>query len=763
MSKFNRLFKLFSLTILVVLIGTITFLAVEQSDKTLSPYFFIESKYPDVDRMPLKSTSAEVNIAGVIADIKVTQIYKNEGTRTLEAIYVFPASTHAAVYGMKMTIGDRTIVANIEEREKARNEYKQAKSEGKSASLLEQERPNVFQMKVANILPGDEIQVELYYTELLIPTDNIYEFIYPTVVGPRYSNLSQKEAPSVDKFVKAPYQREGSIPSYDFNIGIYLSAGMPISSIKCETHKVNIEYDQLTSAKINLDQSETKGGNRDFVLKYELSGGKIESGILLYKGEEENFFLLMVQPPEHVETKDIPPRDYVFVMDVSGSMDGFPIEVSKRLLRNMISNLRSTDTFNVVLFAGDSTILSEQSLPATKENIQSAINIIENQHGGGGTELVPALKEAFNLIGSNDKSHTIVIVTDGFVSAEKEAFDVIRENLNKANSFAFGIGSSVNRYLIDGISKVGMGEPYIVENEEKAAIQSEIFRKYIASPVLTKINTSFDYLDVYDVEPPSIPDLFAERPIMIFGKYKGELKGRIYINGLAANNSQYTTQFIADDIKTNIHNKAIRYLWARHKLEILEDYNHFGENEERKNNIIQLSLKYNLLSPYTSFIAIDTQVRLDGEGKPVVVKQALPLPEGVSESSVGFSPMVINSVPFNRNYSQIAFLAPTSPNSEEKIKIDKISSDNKNLSPSLLRENIENKIATLKTCCGSIKKGKITIKLIIDRYGKINQTRIMKSNLSNSTINCLLEEFKKWKFGGLKIKNNLNVVISLSI
>jgi Ca-activated chloride channel family protein len=176
----------------------------ESADKTLSPYFLVKSDDPTVDQMPLQSTSATVDIAGVIADVKVKQVYKNEGQKPLEAIYVFPGSTRAAVYGMKMTIGDRTIVAKIEKRETARQQYEQAKQEGKSASLLEQQRPNVFQMNVANIMPGDLIVVELSYTELLVPTEGVYEFVYPTVVGPRYSNLPAAAAPGFGKMGRKP-------------------------------------------------------------------------------------------------------------------------------------------------------------------------------------------------------------------------------------------------------------------------------------------------------------------------------------------------------------------------------------------------------------------------------------------------------------------------------------------------------------------------------------------------------------------------------
>jgi len=236
--------------ILVILVGALFMMAAgplraqseENTDKTLSPYFFVKSDDPEVDQLPLESTRADVSISGVIADVKVTQVYKNNGKRPLEAIYVFPASTKAAVYGMKMTIGERIIIAKIREREKARQEYNQAKNEGKSASLLEQHRPNVFQMNVANIMPGDLIKVELNYTELLVPTDAVYEFVYPTVVGPRYVDQPAEESGFSQSWTGNPYLHEGKLPPYTFNISVDISGGLPIKEVTCTSHKIHVHY-----------------------------------------------------------------------------------------------------------------------------------------------------------------------------------------------------------------------------------------------------------------------------------------------------------------------------------------------------------------------------------------------------------------------------------------------------------------------------------------------------------------------------------------
>jgi Ca-activated chloride channel family protein len=608
---------------------------IPDTDKTLSPYFFVNSNNPNLDQLPLKATSAEVNIAGVIADVKVVQEYANEGKNPIEAIYVFPASTRAAVYSMKMTIGERTIEAKIAEREKARMDYEAAKQQGKSASLLEQERPNVFRMNVANIMPGDRIRVELRYTELLVPDNGEYEFVYPTVVGPRYSNQPTVTAPPREQWVSNPYTHEGEAPMYMFDIKCTLSTGMPVSDVLCTSHKTDITFDSPSDAVIRLVPAETKGGNRDFVLKYRLAGDKVQSGLLLYPGKDENFFLAMIQPPKQVKVSVIPAREYVFIVDVSGSMHGYPLDISKKLLRDLIGNLRPTDRFNVLLFSGASSLLDETSLLANQANIEKAISFIDNQQGGGGTELLPALNRALNLKGTEGFARSFVIATDGYVTVEKEAFDLIRKNMDKANFFAFGIGTSVNRLIIEGMAHVGMGMPFVITKPEDAEATALKFRQYIQNPVLTHIKANFKNFDAYDIEPLSVPDVFSERPVIIFGKYRGTPAGSITITGMNGE-GEYENSLLASTAKASESNAALRYLWARERIRTLSDYasTGYGGSDEYKPAIIELGLKYNLLTSYTSFLAIDNDIR-NKEGNSTTINQPLPLPEGVSDYAVG--------------------------------------------------------------------------------------------------------------------------------
>ena len=461
-------------------------------DRTLSPYFLVKSDSPTLDRLPLKATSAAVTISGVIADVTVTQRYRNEGKKPLEAVYVFPASTRAAVYGMKMTIGKRVIEARIKKRDEARRDYEQARNEGRSASLLEQQRPNVFQMNVANILPGDEIAVELKYTELLMPENRVYEFVYPAVVGPRYSNTQADSAPPSESWSANPYLHSGEAPPYDFDISVSLATGLPVRDISSPSHSVNTAFQGPARAQVLLDPSEKSGGNRDYILRYRLDGDNVQSGLLLYRGEQENFFLLMMQPPRRIAPEQIPGREYIFIVDVSGSMYGFPLDISKQLLANLIGGLRPSDRFNVLLFSGGSSLMSEESLPATAENVRRAIALLEGQRGGGGTEILPALKRALSLKKREQDSRTLVVVTDGYVTVEEEVFDLIRHNLDNANLFAFGIGTSVNRHLIEGMARTGMGEPFIIDKRETAQSRAERFRAMISAPVLTQVKVDFE-------------------------------------------------------------------------------------------------------------------------------------------------------------------------------------------------------------------------------------------------------------------------------
>ena len=622
--------------LLIALVLSQPALASEQSaaEHSESPYFAVQSDDPAVDRLPLKATKVEVRVLGVIADVRVVQQYRNEGTRALEARYVFPGSTRAAVYGMTVRLGDRELQAQIREKQKAQKEYQEAKSAGKTAALLEQHRENVFQMNVANILPGDVVDVELRYTELLLPTDGVYSFVFPTVVGPRYNGSAGSESDKAGPWASTPYLPEGEATRDTFSLAVELQSPVPLADIRSPSHKIELQQTTPSQARVSLGTEAGQSNNRDFILDYRLSGASFESGVLLSKGTDENFFLALIAPPAKVPSKMLVPREYIFVVDISGSMHGFPLDTAKRLLKNLVGSLRPVDSFNVLLFSGSSTMLADKSQAATPANIATALDMLDTQMGSGGTELLPALRKALAVPSDPERARSFVVVTDGFVSVERESFELVRNNLDKANMFAFGIGSSVNRQLIEGLARAGQGEPFVVLNEASADEQAERFRQMIDAPVLANPQVRFEGLDVYDVEPVALPDLFAQRPLVVFGKWRGEARGSLQVEGRGAAGPYRVEVPIKPEMALE-SNQALGYLWARHKVASLTDQETLEGGYVHSQAILDIGLKYSLLTPYTSFIAVDERVRNLDPAAAASVKQPLPLPQGVSNLAIG--------------------------------------------------------------------------------------------------------------------------------
>jgi len=595
----------------------------------LSPYFFIEGTDSANDRLPLKRSSADVQLNGFFASVQLSQRYRNEGTQPINATYIFPGSTHAAVNGMTMTIGERRIVAKIKEKRAARQTFDEARKAGKSASLLSQKRPNVFSMEVANIMPGDEVTVMLTYTEILSAEDGVYEFVFPGVVGPRYGGDAAHAGGEV-QWIQNPYLAEGTPDPVSYGINLELSSPLPISSLESTTHELITQWQDKQSVKLSLKDANS-AGNRDFILRYRLQNNQILTGMTHFESQGENYFLIVSEPPKRVMPEQIPARDYLFVVDVSGSMSGFPLDTTKDLMTRLLDKLNPSDRFNILFFAGGSAVLSSQPLAATPHNINRAIKMMNNQRGGGGTALYPALQRAFSMQRDENVSRNIVLVTDGYISAEERVFQLVDKQLHRNNLFAFGIGSSVNRFLIESIASVGRAEAFVVTNSADAARKSEQFVQYISAPALTNIGLEAKGVELYELEPAKLPDMLAQRPVMVIGKYRNATDdATITLTGVSGQGEQQWAFKLKDAEATD---STLPQLWARKRLERLYVVPS-GNKEELRERIVELGLQYSLLTRHTSFVAVDETVR-NTTGKAKEVKQPLPLPQGVSNRAVG--------------------------------------------------------------------------------------------------------------------------------
>lgn len=612
-----------------------------ETDRTEAPYFTVEGVDGGrVDAFPVKRTAVKATVSGIIAEVEVVQVYANEAEVPLEAVYVFPGSTQAAVQGLEMRIGERVIRAQIQEKTAARAGYEKAKAEKKNTTLLEQERPNVFKMSVANIAAGAEVEVRLTYTEVLRPTERVYEFVFPTVVGPRYAGAGGKQ----EAWVGNPFLKEGTATPMAFEFEMSLNAGMAVQSLTCATHEAEVKFNHATAAEVKLKAGAT--ADRDVVVRYQLADAKVATGLLLEKGAEENFFLLNVQPPARVTPAQIPAREYVFIVDVSGSMDGFPLRTAQLLMADLIGGLRAKDRFNVMTFASGSELMAERSVKADAEAVRQALDLVRNKRGSGGTELLPALNRALALPHEEGMARCVVLVTDGYISVEAEAFDLMRERLGEAAFFTFGIGSSVNRHLLEGLAHIGGGEPFVVLNESAARSEAKRFMQYVSAPVLTHVKLAFEGFATEEVQPMVVPDVYADRPVMVAGKWKGEARGRIKVSGLAAGRPYEAWIDVAGEAAKPgaMGNPALRSYWARERVRELGDYAGLSGREKNRTQteVTALGLKYGLLTEYTSFLAVDERSQPELLAQTTVpVTQPLPIPHGVSQSALGSSTISI--------------------------------------------------------------------------------------------------------------------------
>ena len=643
---------------LLYLATVYTFLTLAmRAETTAAPYFHIAASGDAAgESLPLKSSKANVVIDGTIARATLEQTYANNGDKPIEAIYVFPASTRAAVHGMTLTTGGKTIAARIREKSVAKAEYESAKSQKKTAALLEEHRPNVFQMSVANILPGDDIKIRVEWSETVPAVDGTYEFVLPTVVGPRDGHGTSEAA---ETWTANPHLHQGKASAAGFELALSLNTALPLAEVVCPSHPVKIEFKSKTAADTTLvTHSGEEAANRDFILRWKLGQDRVDAGLLLHRGESENHFLLQVEPPKRLTPDLIPPRDYVFVLDVSGSMSGFPLNVAKDLLRDLTKVLRTEDTFNIVTFSGGNEVFSEQAVRSLPEEVERARAFIDKHQAGGGTELGEALQRAMDLPGGEGRARSVVVVTDGFIGFDKEVIGLIRSHLGTSNLFAFGIGTSVNRSLIEGMARAGQGEPFIVTQPAEVKDTATRFRDLISSPVLAKIRVTSEGCELSGIEPSPHPDVFANKPLIITGKWSGEPKGRIIVRGIAGNGEAFEKVIdLAEAAAKGLDHPALPVLWARERVRRLEDDQTRWDvgrgstpvitDPETVREITSLGLSYSLLTSYTSFVAIDETPR-NFEGAAFTVKQALPLPKGVSDAAVGSpaAPIVVNgSVP----------------------------------------------------------------------------------------------------------------------
>ena len=636
----------------------------------------ITQKDGGVVECPLKHTDVEAVISGFIARVKVTQTFHNPLDEKIEAVYVFPLPHKAAVDDMTMVVGDRRIVGLIQRRAAAREIYEAALAQGATAALLEQERPNIFTQSVGNIAPGQEVLIEISYLDVLEYDMGTYEFHFPMVVGPRYipggatstippvppelhgkvGELDKTRvvegpdkpkgtgwAPDTDRVPDAsritpPVLKPGFRNGHDVSLSLELDAGVPIQNIESANHKATIAKTGATAARAALDPGDTIP-NKDFVLRYGVVGEKPAMAVLPYADLSGNgYFMLMIQPKEDEKLKQMPPREIVFLVDVSGSMRGDPTAKVKEEMSSLLKLCKTADTVQVITFASRANKLFEAPVPVTQDNITKALDFMNAQQGGGGTEMLKGVKMAINEPVDPERLRIVIMLSDGFIGNEAEIMaEVGRSCGDKIRFWCIGIGSSPNRFLIDGVARQGGGMSKVLELGGNASELAEEIMLRIHRAQLANISIDWGKHIVYDTYPAKVPELWAERPVIIFGRYDPDVayggrfdKATIEISGEVEGEPTSWSLDVTLPGTAPDH-EVLAKVWARRRIEDLMQSVYYGYSPEVEEAVTAIALDYSLMSQYTSFVAVDetTAKNLKEPARPPRrMLVPVPIPEG---------------------------------------------------------------------------------------------------------------------------------------
>ncbi len=586
--------------------------------------------------LPLKHTTVEAAVNGYIASVEVIQKFNNPYDSKIEAVYMFPLPQNSAVNEFIMVIGERRIRGIIREREEAKKIYVAAKRQGYTASLLTQERPNIFTQKVANIEPGKNIDIHIKYFNTLNYRDGWYEFVFPMVVGPRFNPpgstngigaVARGRHGASGQKNEVQYLKPTERSGHDIDLSVTLNTGVAIEDIACVNHGFKKEGDEPGRCKIAIAQND-RIPNKDFVLRYRVAGKRIKSNLITHKDKDgEKYFTLMLYPPANLKSLERQPVELIFVLDCSGSMRGQPINQAKAAIRKGLGRLNPQDTFQIIRFSNNASQLGPRPLEATQENIQKGLAYLSGLNSTGGTKVIEGIKAALDFAHDENRLRFVCFLTDGYIGNDAQIIGEVHKRISNSRIFSFGVGSSPNRYLMNRMAKLGRGAVgYLSLHDDGAEVMDQFFNS-ISHPAMTDIKVDWGAMKVKDHYPARIPDLFVGRPVILTGRYEGDLPAELRVNGRSgAENTQVLIK--AGAPAAGMANKAIASVWARMKIADLADRSTYTPNMELPSQIKEIALNYSLMSNFTAFVAVDSSRRTEG-ARGTTVTQVLPVPEGV--------------------------------------------------------------------------------------------------------------------------------------
>lgn len=622
--------------------------------------FCVSPSRPDAVAAALKHTAVRASIVGPAAKVDVTQTFENPFSEKIEAVYVFPLPENGAVTEFVMTIGQRRIRAVVRERAEAERIYQQAKSQGYTASLLTQERANIFTQRVANIEPGKSLDIAITYYHTVAEVDGSYQWVFPMVVAPRFNPpgsggagvgaVTQGDRGASGQRTEvqylAPEQRNG----HDIDVRVDLEAGVPVESVRCGSHVARIQHVSGSRAMVELTKND-RVPNKDMVVEWKVSGAYAKGGLVYgpgrpggdeagWNGGDESFVLMLV-PPESRERLQRAPLEMVFVVDRSGSMEGAPIAQARAAVKRGLERLRPGDSFQIIDFAQSASTLGSRPLEATPENIRRGQEFVAGIDAKGGTYMMTGLKAALAFPHDAERLRYVTFLTDGLIGNETEILNAQALNLGESRIFSFGVGSAPNRYLMDMMAKLGHGvSAYVSINdpESSGASTMDLFFDRIERPVLTDVRIDWNGASVSEVTGGAsgrLPDLYTGRSVVVAGKVRGGFSRAIRVMGNAGGKT--VTMEVQPTKAAADGGRSVAAIWARQKLTDLEERSlvEGWDGVRYADAVKRVALENGLVSQFTALVAVDSSVRTSGTSG-VSVAVPVPVADGVRyDTTVG--------------------------------------------------------------------------------------------------------------------------------
>ncbi|HEU5181625.1 MAG TPA: VIT domain-containing protein [Candidatus Polarisedimenticolia bacterium] len=580
----------------------------------------------------LAGTRVRTWITGPVAHVEVTQTWENSNDQPVDGLYIFPLPENAAVNDMTLTIGERTIQGEMRRRDEARQAYEQARREGRTAALLDQERPNVFAQRVANLAPRQRIEVKIAFDYEIRCAEGACEYSFPTVVGPRFIPARQTDPGEI----APPIVSEGSHARQRFSMTVSLEAGVEAHELQSPSHRISITPFGKGGQRVTLAAEEKEIPNRDFKLRWKVGSGEPEVGVLAWRdpggSDPSGVFTLILQPPADFDTASAAPRELVFVLDCSGSMSGVPLEAAKGVVRRSLGAVRPEDTFQILRFSDATSGMGSRPLAPTRDNLRKALAYLDSLQGEGGTEMILGIRAALDFPKDPRRLRIVAFLTDGYIGNESEILKEVRSRLGEARLFAFGIGSSVNRYLLEGLAEEGRGEAAFLGPRETPDEMVQRFTRRIDAPVLTDVHISWRDLEVTDTIPERAPDLFDGQPLILQGRYRRAGTGVVEVEGFSGGSRRIYRRNVTLPEKAEGH-EALGRLWARARIHQLERDLHDGPSPSVVESITRLGLGHHLMTPYTSLVAVDSEIS-NWTGSSAQVGVPVEMPEDVSYQGI---------------------------------------------------------------------------------------------------------------------------------